>query len=110
MYDTRFSLAAAPYIVLVVPLLVESCAYRGRCQRICVVDCPEDLQVERVSRRSGLAPQEVRAIMAAQVSREDRLAAADDVIDNGGDLAGMQRQVDALHERYVPMAAAERRV
>ena len=98
------ALAAAPYVVLVVPLLVESGAYRGRCQRICVVDCPESLQVERVSRRSGLPPEEVRAIMATQASREERLAAADDVIDNSGDLADMHRQVDALHGRYVLMA------
>jgi dephospho-CoA kinase len=99
------ALAAAPYVILMVPLLVESGAYRERCRRVCVVDCPETLQVERVSRRSGLPADQVRTIIAAQASRDERLAAADDVIDNSGDLASMQRQVDALHARYLALAA-----
>jgi dephospho-CoA kinase len=100
------ALAAAPYVVLVVPLLVESGAYRGRCQRVCVVDSLETLQVERVSRRSGLSAEQVRAIMAAQAGRDERLAAADDVIHNDSDLASLYRQVDALHGRYLVLAAA----
>lgn len=100
------SLSAVPYVVLVVPLLVESGHYRDDCQRICVVDCPEALQVERVTRRSGLPAEQVQAIMAAQVSRQERLAAADDVIDNSGDLASLHRQVDVLHARYSAMATA----
>lgn len=103
------ALAAVPYVVLVVPLLVESGHYRGRCQRVCVVDCPESLQVERVMRRSGLPADQVRAIMAAQASRQERLAAADDVIDNSGGLASLRRQVEALHARYLALAAKARR-
>ncbi|MEK7361913.1 MAG: dephospho-CoA kinase, partial [Pseudomonadota bacterium] len=100
--------ARSAYVVLMVPLLVESGDYRRRCQRILVVDCPEELQVERVMARSGLAAEEVRAIMANQVARSARLAAADDVIDNSRDLAHLRRQVEALHARYLQLAAAGR--
>jgi hypothetical protein len=79
--------AGGPYVILAVPLLVESGGYRERCDRICVVDCPEALQIERVRARSGLADEQIRAIMAAQASRAQRLAAADDVIDNAGTIA-----------------------
>jgi dephospho-CoA kinase len=89
-----------------VPLLVESHDYRQRCQRILVVDCPEELQLARVIVRNGLAPEQVRAIMASQVSREARLAAADDVIDNSLDLDHLQHQVEALHARYLQFAAS----
>jgi len=89
-----------------VPLLVESSDYRKRCQRILVVDCPEELQIERVMARSGLGAGQVRAIMANQVTRKARLAAADDVIDNSRDLAHLRRQVEVLHARYLQLAAA----
>jgi len=98
--------ATSPYVVLVVPLLVESPDFRQRCARVVVVDCPEALQIARVRARSGLDEAQVRAIMAAQSSRAVRLAAADDVIDNSGDLDALYRQVDALHARYLRMAAA----
>lgn len=104
--DRRCAEAQSPYVVLAVPLLIESGSYRGRVHRICVVDCPEALQVERVVRRSGLDPDEVRAIMAAQASREQRLQAADDIIDNSGDIAALQQQVDALHRQYLTLARA----
>ncbi len=103
--DRRSAAARAPYVVLVVPLLVESGGYRSRMQRVVVVDCPEEVQVARVMSRSGLSAEEARAIMAAQVGREQRLAAADDVIDNGGDLAALRPQVEALHRQYLEMAA-----
>lgn len=108
--DRRSAAARAPYVVLVVPLLVESGGYstgdrRSRVQRVAVVDCPEEVQVARVMSRSGLSAEEARAIMAAQVGREQRLAAADDVIDNGGDLAALRPQVEALHRQYLEMAA-----
>ena len=103
--DRRSAAARAPYVVLVVPLLVESGGYRSRVQRIAVVDCPEAVQVARVMSRSGLSAGEARAIMAAQVGREARLAVADDVIDNGGELAALRPQIEALHRRYLEMAA-----
>ena len=90
------------YLVLVVPLLVESLArWRAEVDRIVVVDCPEALQVQRVVARSALPEAQVRAIIAAQATRAARLAAADDVVDNQGDLTALQRQADALHQRYL---------
>lgn len=103
--DRRSAASQAPYVVLVVPLLVESGGYRSRVQRVAVVDCPEEIQVARVMSRSGLSAEEARAIMAAQVERSQRLAAADDVIDNGGELAALRPQVEALHRKYLEMAA-----
>lgn len=97
--------ATAPYVLLVVPLLVESGSYRERVRRLCVVDCPEEVQVARVMLRSGLEACQVRAIMAAQASRAVRLAAADDVVDNGGSLEHLREQVAALHRTYLALAA-----
>lgn len=98
--------ARSRYAILMVPLLIESGNYRARCRRILVVDCPEELQVARAAARSGIAAAQVRAIMANQVARAARLAAADDVIDNSGDLAHLRQQVEALHARYLQLAAA----
>ncbi|TSA14476.1 MAG: dephospho-CoA kinase [Betaproteobacteria bacterium] len=98
--------ARGPYVILMVPLLIESGDYRRRCQRILVVDCPEEMQLTRVMARSGIAAAQVRAIMANQVAREARLAAADDVIDNSRDLAHLRSQAEALHLRYLQLAAA----
>jgi dephospho-CoA kinase len=95
---------AGPYVVHVVPLLVESPDYRRRVDRVLVVDCPEALQIARVQARSRLAKDEVRAIIAQQAPRAVRLAAADDVIDNSGTLDALQKQVAALHERYLGRA------
>ena len=87
--------------MLVVPLLVESGDRAGGVDRVLVVDCPVDVQVERVMRRSRLSRERVQTILAAQASREQRLAAADDVIDNGGAPAALDAQVEALHRRYL---------
>ncbi|NMG73573.1 dephospho-CoA kinase [Aromatoleum diolicum] len=96
--------ARTPYVVLVVPLLVESGKYRERCQSLCVVDCPTDVQIARVMSRSGLDEAQVRAIMATQASREQRLAAADEVIDNSGERNVLVSQVDRLHHKYLDAA------
>ena len=98
--------ATSPYVMMVVPLLIESADFRRRCARVVVVDCPETVQIARVMARSGLDETQVRAIMAAQSPRAERLAAADDVIDNSGDLQALYRQVDALHARYLALAGA----
>ena len=100
----QIAAAKAPYVVHVVPLLVESPDYKSRVQRVLVVDCEESVQVERVHLRSGLAADEVRRIIGAQAPRATRLAAADDVIDNSGPLAAIEPQVRALHERYVSLS------
>jgi dephospho-CoA kinase len=101
----RIQASSAPYVVHVVPLLVESRDYRERVQRVLVVDCPEPLQAERVRARSGLSAEQVAAIIKSQVSREKRLAAADDVIDNSGSIDALQQQVKKLHEKYLSLAA-----
>jgi dephospho-CoA kinase len=96
--------ATAPYVLHVVPLLVESQDYRNRVQRVLVVDCDEEVQVQRVMHRSGLNEDEVRRIIAAQAPRAMRLAAADDVIDNTGPLAALMPQIHALHAEYLTLA------
>jgi dephospho-CoA kinase len=107
--ETERLAQAAPgrYVILMIPLLVESGDPRARCDRVLVVDCPEAEQIRRVMARSHLARAEVEAIMASQASRAARLAAADDVVDNGGDPAGIGAQVDALHHKYLALAGAE---
>jgi len=102
--ERRIGAATAPYIVHVVPLLVESPDYRQRVQRVLVVDCSPQVQKARVGQRSGLAIDEVERIIDAQIPRETRLAAADDVIDNSGSLDALHKQVRALHRRYLDMA------
>jgi dephospho-CoA kinase len=100
----RIAAASGPYVVHVVPLLIESPDYRRRVDRVLVVDTPEEIQVARVRARSRLSEDEVRAIMRTQVSRAERLAAADDVIDNSGARDALRRQVAALHQKYLQFA------
>lgn len=108
--ETRRQAAAATgsYLVFVVPLLVESLArWRGRVDRICVVDCDPDTQVARVQARSGLTEPAIRRIMAAQAARETRLDIADDVITNDGATSPEQLRAQAkiLHDRWLALAA-----
>jgi dephospho-CoA kinase len=100
----RIAAARAPYVVHVVPLLIESPDYRRRVNRVLVVDAPEEAQVARVRARSNLPEEEVRAIMRTQVTRAARLAAADDVIDNAGSRDALRNQVAALHQKYLQFA------
>jgi dephospho-CoA kinase len=100
----RIAAAGGPYVILVVPLLVESPDYRSRVDRVLVVDCPEETQLARVRARSALSEDEVRAIMRTQVSRAERLAAAHDVIDNRGSRDALRKQVAALHQKYLQFA------
>ena len=95
----------APYVLLVVPLLVESPAYAEAVDRILLVDCDETLQRQRVMARSGLSPHEVQAIIDSQASRARRLAAADDVIANNDGREALSAPVAALHQRYVALSA-----
>ncbi|SMB22728.1 dephospho-CoA kinase [Sterolibacterium denitrificans] len=104
----RAALASAPYAVLEVPLLIESGTYRNRVARIAVVDCREETQIERVISRSGLGREDVQRIMAAQAGRAERLAVADDVIDNEGPPAHLRPQIEALHRKYLDMLAAKK--
>jgi dephospho-CoA kinase len=99
------AIATGPYVMFVVPLLIESGTWRERLARILVIDCPEALQIERVMTRSALPEAQVRAIMAAQATRAERLAAADDVIRNEDGMGALEPQVDRLHAFYVDKAA-----
>jgi len=98
--------AQGSYLIYVVPLLVESGSWQKRVTRVLVVDCPEQVQLERVMTRNGLTEAQVRAIMAAQVPRATRLAAADDVIINDQNQIALAPQVDHLHALYTQLAAS----
>ena len=89
-----------PYILVVVPLLPESRTFRQLTQRVLVVDCDENTQVARVIGRNLLTDKEVRAIIARQTPRAERLLLADDVIHNDAGLDSLAGQVAVLHERY----------
>lgn len=104
--ERRIAASRAPYVVHVVPLLIESPGYRQRVRRVLVVDCPPQVQKIRVGQRSGIAADEIERIIGAQLPREARLAAADDVIDNSGSLDALHKQVQGLHQRYLEMARA----
>lgn len=95
------ALATGPYVIFVVPLLIESGTWRARVTRVLAIDCPEELQVARVMARNGLTEEQVRAIMATQVTRAERLAAADDVVANDGDLDTLRPQIARLHAQYL---------
>jgi len=97
--------ASGPYVIVVVPLLVESGTWKTRVARVLDVDCSVETQVARVMRRNGFAREQVLAIMARQATREARLAAADDVIVNDGTTReALEQDVEALHARYVGLA------
>jgi len=95
------AIATGPYTVFVVPLLIESGGWRERVARVLVIDCPEAVQVRRVMARNNMAEEQVRAIMATQVSRAERLAAADDVITNDSGIEALQPQIARLHANYL---------
>lgn len=105
----RIATPSAPYVLIVVPLLLETGAYRDLVKRVLVVDCSEAQQIARTMQRSGLAESQVRAIMAAQIPRAQRLAQADDVISNDTDAAALRAQVRQLDRRYRDLATARRR-
>lgn len=96
--------ASAPYQIVMVPLLFETGAYSTMIARSLVIDCDESLQVRRAMARSRLTEMEVRAIMDTQCFREQRLALADDVIDNSGSLENLETQVREKHEKYIRLA------
>jgi dephospho-CoA kinase len=103
----RCTQLADPYCVLCIPLLIET----GRLDfvdRILVVDCSVEIQIRRVMSRDAISEAAVRRMIDSQVSRGERLAAADDVIENGGDLALMDSMVEKLHRDYLALAAEAR--
>lgn len=98
--------AQGPYVIVVVPLLVESGSWKGRVNRVLCVDCSVETQIARVMARNGFSRDQVLAIIARQATREARLAAADDVIVNDdAPLDRLRLQVDAQHRTYLSLAA-----
>ncbi|MQA37454.1 dephospho-CoA kinase [Rugamonas aquatica] len=95
--------ATGSYVMFAVPLLVESGTWRARVTRVLAVDCPEEVQIARVMARNNLPETQVRAIMATQASRQQRLAAADDIIENGGGIEALEPQIARLHDLYLQM-------
>jgi len=102
--------ATAAYLVFDVPLLTESATRAQDFDRVLVVDCPVALQVARVVRRGSLDRAEVEAIVAAQASREQRLALADDVVFNGETLESLAQRALRLHSLYARLASGRRAV
>ncbi|NLW03743.1 MAG: dephospho-CoA kinase [Pseudomonadaceae bacterium] len=95
--------ATSPYILLSSPLLIES-GQVSLTDRLVVVDLPESIQIQRTTQRDNNDPSLVKKIIQQQISRQDRLAQADDLIDNSGDLTSLQKQVDSLHNHYLKLA------
>jgi dephospho-CoA kinase len=106
--STQEKLVAAngPYVVLESPLLLEM-GQQTTVKRVLVVDVPEEVQIERACARDSNSRDQIRAIMASQITRKDRLAAADDVIDNSGSVEELRAKVEALHHFYLEIALAE---
>lgn len=99
--------ARSPYCLLVVPLLIEN-RLTQLANRVLVIDVDEATQIERTCRRDGVSRAQAKAILAAQASRAERLAAADDVLDNQNDAAEtIKRRILALHETYMAFASQQ---
>jgi dephospho-CoA kinase len=93
-----------PYAIIVVPLLVEKKKYEF-INRILVIDCDEQIQINRVKKRNNLNDKEVADIMRTQATRQQRLVQADDIIHNNGDLSLLLEQVKFLNKKYVEMSS-----
>ncbi|MES9956146.1 MAG: dephospho-CoA kinase [Sedimenticola sp.] len=93
----------APYIILAIPLLVET-AQQDRVDRVLVVDCAVDEQIRRVSQRDGITSEQARAILDTQATREQRLSVANDIIDNSGTIEDLDASVLALHRQYLALS------
>lgn len=94
-----------PYCIVSIPLLFET-GMRHFVDRVLVIDCPEDLQITRVKQRDNLTEARIKSIIASQVSREFRLANADDVLDNSTNSNGLAEQVETLHNFYYSTGAS----
>ncbi|MGM0907045.1 MAG: dephospho-CoA kinase [Pseudomonadota bacterium] len=98
--------ADSPYVILSAPLLLEN-GLEKYCQRVLVIDVPESLQLKRTIQRDDSPKEEVEAIMKAQLSRDERLKKANDVLNNDGNLEQLKQQVLQLHKRYLAATVAQ---
>lgn len=94
---------SVPYIVFVVPLLLESGSWTENLDHIAVVDCPDELRIQRVMHRSKLDRATILGIMANQAGREDRLAIANTILKNDGDLSSLEAQASQLHQKMLDL-------
>ena len=101
----RLAQLTAPYSLLVIPLLAET-GMTDWIDRVLVVDAPEAERLRRVMARDRTSEEQARRILAAQASREQRLALADEVVENSGDFAALDRQVSTLHQHYLTLACS----
>jgi len=101
----RVGMDRGPYCMLAIPLLVENREHYAWVDRVLVVDAPQALQIERLMRRDGMDREAAQRMLAAQSSRQQRLAIADDLIVNDGEEAALDAQVAALHARYLEICA-----
>ena len=104
--DQRCDSATGSYVIVAIPLLAETHG-ADRFDRVLVVDCDPELQIARLQARDGTTRAQAAQMLAAQASREQRLAVADDVIRNDGDLASLRDQVEKLHRSYTMAASAQ---
>jgi|SRR5471030_469545 dephospho-CoA kinase len=100
-----FAAAKTPYVLWVVPLLVEN-GLQSQANRVLVVDVDEHTQLTRTMQRDGITRQQAEKILSAQASRQQRLACADDIIDNNGGAETLEPHVASLHSRYLELAAS----
>jgi dephospho-CoA kinase len=92
-----------PYAILSIPLLVES-GLTSAVDRILVVDCPEQTQIDRICKRDGITPEKAKAILDAQCSRSQRLEVADDIIDNSRPITELRHRIESLHLNYLSLS------
>ena len=105
--DAEIATRQAQYVMLAVPLLVETGAYRDRVERVVVVDCSEELQLTRTAARSKLSSAEIKSIMATQTARAERLRHANDIILNNGELGSLSIPVAVIDQRLRALATAQ---
>ncbi len=100
--EENLAQARSAYALLVSPLLIESGQHQ-RVERVIVVDVPTHIQVERTLARDKVSTEQVQAILAAQMPREQRLGYADDILSNHGNLNELEAQVAQLHKNYLQL-------
>jgi len=95
--------ASQRYCILEIPLLVEN-QLQYLVHRVTVVDCAQSQQISRAEKRDNVSGEQIKSIMASQCTQQERLDAAQDVVDNGADIAHLQQQVDRLHHYYLDLS------
>ena len=108
IFEELKKVSGADYVILSIPLLVESGRWKDAVARVVVIDVPEDEQISRLRFNRHMSEEEARAIIESQASRKERLAAADDVISNVGTIDDLTEAVAELDAKYLAMARAKK--